>query len=308
MTQRKNDSKSERKLRFANHPWISLFVFAVLLILSAGIAANITINLFKLPSGSLMRQLIQPLLGHFLLLFILVPFVMRLPEGNRSFREYLDDIRLTNVKPLFRLIILAFSCYLILALCQVLGTVIFRFFEGLKISGEFVLSVIDISHDLPPQSWSLLVSFPSVFEEVAFRGIILTMFLRKYSERKSIIISAAAFGLIHLLNLTGGRDIVWVGGQVVWSFILGLFYGYLFVKSKSLIPNMIFHYLANVFVGSFTAYVQTAASTGIEVVYGILFTFGIVPTTFMILWVRFFVSKLPLSPDAAIARPAQPSQ
>jgi len=98
------------------------------------------------------------------------------------------------------------------------------------------------------------------------------------------------FGLMHLLNLAGGRELVWVLGQVVWSFILGLFYGYIFVKTRSLLPLMIVHYLGNVFISSFTGYMQTRASIEIQALYGIIFSLGIIPTTWMILWTRFFVS------------------
>jgi membrane protease YdiL (CAAX protease family) len=117
------------------------------------------------------------------------------------------------------------------------------------------------------------------------------MFLNKYSKRKSILFSAAAFGLMHLLSLSSGYEVVWVMGQVGWSFILGIFYGYLFIKADSLWPPMIVHYLGNVFIGSFTAYIQSMASIGTQVLYGLIFTLGIVPTTLMIIWVRFFSKR-----------------
>jgi hypothetical protein len=168
---------------------------------------------------------------------------------------------------------------------------VYRFFEGLPINWDFVSRVFDLSGDLPPGSPSLLISFPSIFEEAVFRGIVLTVFLGKYSQRKAIIISALGFGLMHLLNLAGGRDLVWVLGQVAWSFILGLFYGYVFVKTRSLLPLMIFHYLGNVFIGSLTGYLQSRASIELQALYGVVFSLGIVPTALMILWTRFFAKK-----------------
>jgi len=126
---------------------------------------------------------------------------------------------------------------------------------------------------------------------VVFRGIVLTVFLGKYSERKSIIFSALGFGLIHLLNLANGSELVWVLGQVVWAFTLGLFYGYVFVRTRSLLPPMIVHYLGNVFIGSLTGYMQSRASIEIQALFGVIFSLGIVPTTLMILWTRFFVAR-----------------
>ena len=223
--------------------------------------------------------------------FLFVPFVLRLPKGKRTYRQYLDDIGLTRVQPFIRLVLLGLSCYIILALSQAAASFMYRLSEGLPITWSFVRRVFDLSGDLPPGSSSLLVSFPSVFEEVVFRGIVLTVFLGKYSERKAIIFSSLGFGLMHLLNLASGRELVWVMGQVIWAFILGLFYGHVFVRTRSLLPPMIVHYLGNVFIGSLTGYMQSRTSIEMQALYGVIFSLGIVPTTLMILWARFFSSR-----------------
>jgi membrane protease YdiL (CAAX protease family) len=151
--------------------------------------------------------------------------------------------------------------------------------------------VFSFSRDLHPDSSSLLFSIAGALEEVAFRGIILTVFLNRYSEWKSIIFSSLGFGLMHLLNLTNGADLVVVLGQVAWAFIIGLFYGYIFVRTRSLLPPMIVHYLGNAFINSLLAYLQMWASVEVQVVYGIIFSFGIVPTALMILWTKYFSSR-----------------
>jgi membrane protease YdiL (CAAX protease family) len=133
---------------------------------------------------------------------------------------------------------------------------------------------------------------------VAFRGIALTVFMSKYSERKSILFSSLGFGLMHALNLLNGADLVWTMGQVVWAIIMGLFYGYVFVRTRSLLPPMIVHYLSNIFISSLTGYMQARASIEIQVLYGVLLSLGIVPVTLMILWTRFFSSRwLPVGND-----------
>ena len=198
---------------------------------------------------------------------------------------------MSRIQPFFRLVLLALSCYVILALSQVAASFVYRLSEGLPITWSFVQQVFNLSGDLPPALPSLLISFPSIFEEVAFRGIVLIVFLGEYSERKSIIFSSLGFGLMHLLNLTNGRELVWVMGQAVWAFILGLFYGYVFIRTRSLLPLMIFHYLGNVFISSLTGYMQSRASIEMQALYGVTFSLGIVPTTLMILWTRFFSSR-----------------
>ena len=73
--------------------------------------------------------------------------------------------------------------------------------------------------------------------------------------------------------------------------LVGLFYGYVFVKTRSLLPSMIVHYLGNVFIGSLTGYMQSRASIEIQTLYGVVFSLGVVPTALMILWAKFFSMK-----------------
>jgi membrane protease YdiL (CAAX protease family) len=255
------------------------------------LTGTVIYGIIGLPDDLPSVRFAQAMSYHILTIFILVPFVLRLPKGKRTFRQYLDDIGLTRMQPFIRLVLLALSCYVILALSQAAGSIVYRFFEGQTIKGNFVRQVFDLSGDLPPGSPSLLISFPSIFEEVVFRGIVLTIFLSKYSERKSIIYSSVGFGLMHLLNLMMGRDLVWVMGQVVWTFTIGLFYGYVFVRTRSLLPAMIVHYLSNVFIGSLAGYIQSRASIEMQSLFGVLFSLGIIPVTFMILWAIFFTSR-----------------
>jgi membrane protease YdiL (CAAX protease family) len=286
-----NIQTGKRKFRLYEHPWLSLLAVMVASVFSIALSGTVIFGWMRLPDYLPGVQFAQGMSYHILTVFILVPFVLRLPKGKRMFRQYLDDIGLSRMQPFIRLVLLALSCYVILALSQVAASVVYRLFEGLPINGSFVRQVFDLSRDLPPGSPSLLISIPSAFEEVAFRGIVLTVFLSKFSERKSILFSSLGFGLMHLLNLTNGRELVWVMGQVVWACILGLFYGYVFVRTRSLLPPMIVHYLGNVFISSLTGYMQARASIEIQVLYGILLSLGVLPTTLMILWTRFFASR-----------------
>jgi membrane protease YdiL (CAAX protease family) len=286
-----NIQTEKRIFRLCEHPWLSLLAVIVTSVLSIGLSGTVIFGLLGLPDTSPTVQFAQAISYHILTVFILVPFVLRLPNGKRTFRQYLDDIGLTRMQPFVRLVLLALSCYIILALSQVAASFVYRLFEGLPINGSFIRQVFDLSGDLNPSSPSPLFSFPSIFEEVTFRGIVLTVFLSKYSERKSIIFSSLGFGLMHLLNLVGGADLVWTMGQVVWAFIMGLFYGYVFIMTRSLLPPMIVHYLGNVFISSLVGYIQTRALIEIQVLYGVIFSLGVVPVTLMILWTRFFSSR-----------------
>jgi membrane protease YdiL (CAAX protease family) len=255
------------------------------------LSGTVIFGVIGLPDDAPVVQFAHGLSYHILTAFILAPFVLRVPKGKRAYRQYLDDIGLSKVQPFVRLLLLALSCSIILALSQAAASFAYRIFEGQPISGSFVRQVFDLSGDLPPGSPTLFVSIPSIFEEVAFRGIVLTVFLSRYSERKSIVFSSLGFGLMHLLNLAMGRELVWVAGQIVWAFSIGLFYGYAFIRTRSLLPSMIVHYLGNVTIGSLAGYLQARASIEIQALYGVILSFGVVPTTLMILWTRFFSSR-----------------
>jgi membrane protease YdiL (CAAX protease family) len=279
------------KFQLAEHPWVSTLVLSLLLIFHVILVAILRAVLGLDGNGLFFLNV--------LMFFVTFPFIMHLTKGKRSFRDFLEDIRLSRVQPLFPLLALSFSCYLILLLSQATGSIVYRLSQGIPITGYFLRYVFDITVELPPTSWSLVASIPSMFEEVVFRGIVLTLFLKQYSERKSISFSAVAFGLVHLLNLLGSeRAVIWVLGQVVWCVIIGLFYGYIVLKSGSLLPAMLMHWLGNAFIYAFTRYIQLNASIATQAVYGVIFGLGLVPTVLMILWVRFFATRWPLASEA----------
>ena len=145
-------------------------------------------------------------------------------------------------------------------------------------------------------SSSWFYSFPSITEEVAFRGVVLATFLRFYNQPKAILFSALGFGAIHLGNILYGGDPTWVVSMALWAVFLGLFYGYVTLKADSLLPAMLVHYLGNLFVSALNAYIQNNATILEQSIYGIIFTMGVVPVILMILWVRGYTSWTRIDP------------
>lgn len=81
------------------------------------------------------------------------------------------------------------------------------------------------------------ISLGAVFEEIIFRGIILRGLLLTYSPKKAIIFSAIIFGVIHVKPL-----------QIWGAIILGLFFGWIFYKTKSFGNTIILHFTANIII------------------------------------------------------------
>ena len=279
------------KYQLIDHPWTGLIVILITLVFTLAVSSIVLFEILNLNPEDSINQILPATISNLLLLFAIIPLFYKLPRGNGKMKHYLDDIGLLKVKPFLKLILIGVTCYLLFLISQSVGTIIFRLSQGNPVNMEFIGEMFRFSNEFPPKSNGWLISLPSMLEEFVFRGVILTMFLNKYSSTKAIVFSAVSFGVIHLLNLSGDRELIWVLGQVVWSTIIGLFYGYLFVKTRSLLPVALVHYLSNLFIGTITGYFQSKASIEIQSIYGILFFFGLVPTTLSIIWIRFFLKK-----------------
>lgn len=80
----------------------------------------------------------------------------------------------------------------------------------------------------------MTVVFAPVLEELLVRGIILEGFLRNYSPGKAIFFSSLIFGILHF-NLI----------QFVGAFIIGLFIGWVYYKTRNLILPVLIHFVNN---------------------------------------------------------------
>lgn len=75
---------------------------------------------------------------------------------------------------------------------------------------------------------------PAIIEELAFRGVILTGLQSALSNRDAVIVSALMFMVLHLAVPSFPH-----------LFVIGLALGYLRVKTRSLYPCMLMHFLHN---------------------------------------------------------------
>lgn len=73
-----------------------------------------------------------------------------------------------------------------------------------------------------------------ILEELLFRGIILRGFLKNHSKFTSIIVSSLLFAIMHPHI-----------SQAFEAFIVGIFFAWIYIKTKSLLPNIFAHFVAN---------------------------------------------------------------
>ncbi len=82
-------------------------------------------------------------------------------------------------------------------------------------------------------SYLTVAVIPAFAEEFAFRGIVMGI-LRRHSDALALIVSAAIFGIMH------GNII-----QIPFAFCGGLVFGFMVIKTNSLLPGILIHFLNN---------------------------------------------------------------
>ena len=86
---------------------------------------------------------------------------------------------------------------------------------------------------------------PALFEEVIFRGIFLYNLRKKgHGDLACLLISSVFFAVIHLTNIVG-MDLVSVGLQVGYSFVIGLVFGAVYLCNGSLFQIVLAHFLTD---------------------------------------------------------------
>ncbi len=285
----------------SEHPWLFLLVF-ILITLAGNVIFTILLAYpLKLPRTSPLFDFWVNVLNNTVIVFLIVPFVLGFPGRSHTYPTYLTEIRLTQWQPVLKLLLLGVSCWLIMAFCQFASTSIYHLSHGGAVDLAFLRTAFPLQSEFPPNSMGWLVSLLAITEEFAYRGVILAVFLRHYDSLRAVLFSALGFGAVHIFNILSGKPPIWMAGNVVWAAILGVFYGYVTIKTGSLLPAMLVHYLSNLFIYPLTAYIQTHTSIPVQTLYGVTLTMGVVPAALMILWVRFSASSW-LSPLKPLSR------
>ena len=95
-------------------------------------------------------------------------------------------------------------------------------------------------------------------EEIGWRGYLLQKLCKQFSVKKSIIISGVIWGIWHAPVIamghnygTGYLGAPWAGifAMIVFCIVLGSYFSYLTIKTKSVIPAGIAHSAVNAFAG-----------------------------------------------------------
>jgi len=224
-------------LLFILFPWIATFIEIIFLPLILGLEF-IGILFFEFFYTE----------GFFILLFLLiVPKGMKLPRKDETILSYTKTIGLTRVKPLGRNLLVGFGATFILCCSLFIGANLLGVFYFIP---EFLFRNPNPSYlGVASFGWFIWIFMirPGLWEEVAFRGVVIPLLSRKYKKLLTILISGVIFGLAHAFNIIGvllsGGPHIFTLFQVIYATLIGFSMGYMFLKTKSLLPSIIYHYL-----------------------------------------------------------------
>ena len=138
-------------------------------------------------------------------------------------------------------ILIAFLiCYAVTYIGNYIGntiTTIIGFFKQSEVSNV----VMNLTGQLSPVTTLLIVVIAApIMEELLFRKFIIDR-TSKYGEGVAIVLSGLMFGLFHG-NL----------GQFSYAFFLGIFFGFIYIKTRNIVYTIILHTIVN-FLGSFVS-------------------------------------------------------
>jgi sodium transport system permease protein len=107
------------------------------------------------------------------------------------------------------------------------------------ISSMIKTSLARIMSQAPGLAASIVIFalIPAICEEFAFRGFILSGLEHQHRTRSAILLSALMFGFLHVL--------LSLFQQLFNATLLGVVLGLLAVRSRSIIPGIVFHFINN---------------------------------------------------------------
>ena len=232
--------EERRKSRLKNFPLISSILITIL----AGIFLQMTwiIGVQELV-GTFTSDIPTILFADFgfrmtmgvVLVFLIIPLLFGYHRTDAPLKEYLEHMRAKKGVSITKTIlmgVLPLLGFILLMLILALSTGIFNPNPAVLINDYRWLVFF-------------LALVPGIWEELAFRGVILSNLEQRFSPRTSVLISAVLFGLFHFSNLVKD-DLASVTFLVIMATAFGIGWGYIVVKSKSVLPAIFIHYAVDV--------------------------------------------------------------
>jgi membrane protease YdiL (CAAX protease family) len=251
-------------------------LFSFLLTLIYGLVAYLSefLNLKQTLFGNTLtafQEIVFKFISRFslsgMLWLVLLPLVLYLMIGF-SFREFFSLLRFNlkqgNKTNLLLSLIIIFTLICCIAISAV-------FLDVFTLNFSLLISP-DYENGL---GWFIFIFalIPGIWEEIAFRGIIFSFLLSKYSVKKAVIVDGVLFSIFHIFNyLILQQDLVSVLFQSIAAIFVGISLCYVVIKTNSLLPVILIHYSIDVtlFISGFIFDLNNPTSTLIFAILSLL--------------------------------------
>lgn len=203
--------------------WIDIFAIIGVFLASALAGAFVALLINKTANADIGFAVLMGYITNFL---IPIFFAVWLLKGRKYRAQKPKFFRFSMRKVNPSLILWGF---LLLLITSVVLEPVLSLFPETNI--DRLLQIVDSG------GWAILmlVIAAPVLEEIFFRGIIQEELANEYGGMKGVLMAAAFFGLAHIQ----------VPQQAVNAFFVGIILGYIYVKTKSLVPVMLIHAMNN---------------------------------------------------------------
>lgn len=116
--------------------------------------------------------------------------------------------------------------------------------------------------------WAIVTSVVAapILEEVLFRGILQESLTEKLGGWRGVLAASAVFGIVHIIPQ-----------QMINAFFIGIILGYIYIKTRSLLPVILIHAINNalafiqIAVFGDRGHVTTREAVGNDTVYWIIY-------------------------------------
>ena len=162
---------------------------------------------------------------------IFIPAMIYCFASKNGFEEYERSKKFTFLNVIFCIISSMCANILISYFSTYIWMPIYTFFSQNTQSQNVIL---------PKNAFEFLVDIificlmPAIFEEILFRGVVLTKYEKIYGSKKAIVMCGIVFALMH-------NNV----GSLVPQFLVGIFLSYIVFKFNSIYMGMIAHFTNN---------------------------------------------------------------
>lgn len=197
------------------------------------------------------------------LIFNMISFVISLILPTIFIKTHvIKEQKKCNLK---QSIIYFIMCVPIMAVIQIILGIVF---EKLGLNYDVIDKANLYNFDTTFQkilSFIYIAVLPAIFEELYVRGAVLS-FSKKYGEVFAVIASALLFAAIHM-NIS----------QAIFAFLAGVIFAMLTLKTNSIVPSMLLHFLNNGYSAfELIFHENKVVLTSINLIYLLLIIVGII--------------------------------